>query len=163
MPGYAGETATVAYIDKVRCFIKDYLYPKADFTRYLNFYQTWDSEPIENIPKDIYRLPSRAIADNFIRSLFVTYSPDLYYLVHPTAMDQYMDICFNDPGNDHTLLALVNAGLALGAQASGSPPSAPSKTPGMEYFARARKLLEHVKEHNSIISMQVLNILVASP
>jgi hypothetical protein len=69
-------------------------------------------------------------------------------------------MCFQDSGQDQTILALVNAVLALGAQASCIAEFFDGSIPGMEYFARVKLLLATVLEENSIMSVQILNILV---
>ena len=159
--GYIGDSAGAAYIDRIRAFVKDSLYPEADFSHYLNFYHTWDSRPIQFVPRDPYGLPARAMAASLISALFATYPPELYYLVHPTALSQHLDSCFQDPGQNHSILALINAALALGAQASAIPATSEEGIPGMDYFARVKLLLATVCEDNNIISIQILNILVS--
>ena len=87
-----------------------------------------------------------------------TYPPEIYYLVHPNALQQFLDACFQDPGHNHSVLALVNAAFALGAQASGLTDE--DEIPGMDFFQRVKLLLATVTEENNIISIQTLNILV---
>src|SRR5579859_5755046 len=160
MAGYIGDSAGAAYIDRVRAFVKDHLYPDADFSYYLNYYHTWDSRPLAFVARDPYGLPHRAIATSLIFSLFATYPSELFYLVHPGALSQHLDACFLDPGHNHAVLALVNAALALGAQASGLSEGDESASPGMEYFARVKLLIATIAEDNNIMSVQILNILV---
>jgi len=69
-------------------------------------------------------------------------------------------MCFQDPGQNHIVLALVNAALALGAQAFGITGDSVETTPGMEFFARVKLLIATVCEDNNILSIQILNILV---
>jgi hypothetical protein len=160
--GYIGDSAGAAYIDRVRSFVKESLYPEADFSHYLNLYHTWDSQPISFASQAPYALPNRAIVSSLIDALFSTYPPDLYYLVHPTVLNQSIDACFQDPGENHALLALVNAALALGSQAAELPnsPRDYDYIPGMDYFARVKLLLATVLEDSNILSIQILNILV---
>jgi hypothetical protein len=158
--GYIGDSAGAAYIDKVRAFVKTSIYPETNFSNNLNYYHTWDSVPIAFVPQDPFGLPARAFANNLINALFATYPPDIFYLVHPHLMQQYLDLCFRDPGSNNGILALVNAALALGAQAFEVPESGEDAAPGMEFFARVKLLLATVEENSSIISVQVLNILV---
>jgi hypothetical protein len=157
---YIGDSAGAAYIDRVRSFVKGSLYPDADFSHYLNYYHTWDSRPIAFVPHDPYGLPARAIAASLINSLFATYPAEIFYLIHPTVLSQFLDACFQDPGDNHCVLALVNAALALGAQASGLAEAQEETSPGMDFFARVKLLLATVLEDNNILSVQTLNILV---
>lgn len=157
---YIGDSAGAAYIDRVRSFVKGSLYPDADFSHYLNYYHTWDSRPIAFVPHDPYGLPARAIATSLINSLFATYPADVFYLIHPTILSQFLDACFQDPGHNHCVLALVNAALALGAQASGLAETQEETSPGMDFFARVKLLLATVLEDNNILSVQTLNVLV---
>ena len=154
--GYIGDSASAAYIDRVRAFVKEYLYPDADFSHYLNLYHTWDSRPIQFAAREPFALPARAIATSLINSLFVCYPPDIFYLVHPAVLSQLLEDCFRDPAHNYSVLALVNASLALGAQASGI---AETTVPGMDFFGRVKLLLATVAEDNNIMSVQVLNIL----
>jgi hypothetical protein len=160
--GYIGDSAGAAYVDRIRAFVKDSLYPEADFSHYLNYYHTWDSRPIPFVPRDPYGLPDRSIATTLISSFYANYPPELYYLVHPSALSQNLDTCFQDPGQNHTVLALVNAALALGAQTFDTSRESLEPTPGMEYFAHVKLLLATVCEDNNILSIQILNILVRS-
>ena len=139
------------------------MYPEADFSHYLNYYHTWDSQPLVFVPRDPYGLPARAIATSLIASLYATYPPEIFYLVHPTVLSQYLDACFQDPGQNHQFHALVNAALALGAQASGIGEGVNETSPGMDYFARVKLLLTTVLEDNNVVSVQILNILVYNP
>lgn len=159
--GYIGDSAGAAYIDHIRAFVKESLYPEADFSHYLNYYHTWDSQPFAFVPRDPYGLPARAIATSLITSLYATYPPQIFYLVHPTVLSQFLDACFQDPRDNHPILALVNAALALGAQASGIE-TGESAIPGMDYFARVKLLLATVLEDNNILSVQILNTMVRS-
>lgn len=158
MKGYIGDSAGAAYIDRVRAFVKASVHEDAAFSHNINYYHTWDSQPIPFVPRDPYRLPSRALGATLINSLFATYPPDIYYLVHPTVLRRSMDACFEDPGHCHPTLALVNAALALGEQSLGLTDE--NSIPGMDFFARVKLLLATVAEDNSIVSVQILNILV---
>ena len=158
--GYIGDSAGAAYIDRIRAFVKTSLYEGADFTLHLSYYHTWDSRPIQFVPRDPYGLPSREKANSLIEAMFVTYPLELYYFVHPAVLTQHLDSVYEDPGHNHSVLALVNAALALGAQASGIPDTTEESSPGMEYFARVKLLLATVWEDNNIMSIQTLNILV---
>ena len=140
--------------------MKRSLYPDADFSHSLNYYHTWDSRPIAFVPREPYGLPARAVATSLINSLFASYPPDIFYLIHPTIFSQLLDACFQDPGRNHSVLALVNAALALGVQASGLVETEEETSPGMEFFARVKLLLATVLEDNNILSVQTLNILV---
>jgi len=77
-------------------------------------------------------------------------------------LSQYLDVCFQNPGRNPQFLALVNAALALGTQASGIAEGLDEMNPGMDYFARVKLLLATVLEDNNVVSVQILNILVYS-